>query len=245
MDKGIPVATTNSFDPAIYERNAISHTGQSSDAAAIGGEALAKCLIDKGVEGGSIVFPSTTTLGNVEVNRRVTAAFEATVKTLNDAGKLANFKIDAGPENIGIDVNKDDIVNSIVSLIESRGDVVGAFAANAFVTPALGDAVTQIGKAGEICAFRLRPRAEAAGADPLRRAYRRARAAALPAGLLAGDAALPDDRPRRRGAPISTPRRSWSPRRRSTPSASASRTRTRVRWTPPPLRGRGNREAAG
>jgi simple sugar transport system substrate-binding protein len=30
------------------------------------------------------------------VNRRVTAAFEATVKTLNDAGKLANFKVDAG-----------------------------------------------------------------------------------------------------------------------------------------------------
>ncbi len=153
MDKGIPVATTNSFDPAILNRSAISHTGQSSDAAAIGGEALAQCLIDKNVEAGSIVFPSTTTLGNVEVNRRVTSAFEATVKTLNDAGKLAAFKIDAGPENIGIDVNKDDIVNSIVSLIESRGDVVGAFAANAFVTPALGDAVTQIGKVGEICAF--------------------------------------------------------------------------------------------
>jgi simple sugar transport system substrate-binding protein len=87
------------------------------------------------------------------VNRRVTAAFEATVKTLNDAGKLANFKVDAGPENIGIDVNKDDPVGSIVGLFESRGDVVGAFAANAFVTPALGDAVTQIGKVGEICAF--------------------------------------------------------------------------------------------
>jgi len=153
LDKGIPVATTNSFDPEIYNRSGISHTGQSSDAAAIGGEALAKCLIDKGVEGGSIIFPSTTTLGNVEVNRRVTAAFEATVKTLNDAGKLEAFKIDAGPENIGIDINKDDPVGSIVSLIESRGDVVGGFAANAFVTPALGDAVTQIGKAGEICAF--------------------------------------------------------------------------------------------
>jgi len=153
MDKGIPVATTNSFDPEIYERNAISHTGQSSDAAAIGGEALAKCLIEKNVEGGSIIFPSTTTLGNVEVNRRVTAAFEATVKTLNDAGKLEAFKIDAGPENIGIDVNKDDIVPSIVSLIESRGDVVGAFAANGFVTPALGDAITQLGMQGKICAF--------------------------------------------------------------------------------------------
>ncbi|MBB5751206.1 substrate-binding domain-containing protein [Prosthecomicrobium pneumaticum] len=150
---GIPVATTNSFDPALAHRNQISHTGQSSAAAAVGGEALAKCLLDKGVEGGSIILPSTTTLGNVEVNRRVTAAFEAIVKTLNDAGKLANFKVDAGPENIGVDVNKDDIVNSIVSLIESRGDVVGAFAANAFVTPALGDAIAQLGMNGKVCAF--------------------------------------------------------------------------------------------
>jgi hypothetical protein len=133
------------------------------------------------------------------VNRRVTAAFEATVKTLNDAGKLANFKVDAGPENIGIDVNKDDPVGSIVGLFESRGDVVGAFAANAFVTPALGDAVTQIGKVGEICAFgfdlgpkqqeQIRSGALTGALGP----------AALPAGLLAGDAALPDHRPRRRG----------------------------------------------
>jgi simple sugar transport system substrate-binding protein len=150
---GIPVATTNSFDPNLYDRNAISHTGQSASAAAIGGEALVKCLMDKGVESGSIILPSTTTLGNVEVNNRITAAYEAIVKGLNDAGKLANFKVDAGPENIGIDVNKDDIVNSIVSLMESRGDVVGAFAANGFVTPALGDAVTQLGKEGQICAF--------------------------------------------------------------------------------------------
>jgi simple sugar transport system substrate-binding protein len=61
MDKGIPVATTNSFDPEILNRSAISHTGQQSSAAGIGGEALAKCLLDKGVESGSIIFPSTTT----------------------------------------------------------------------------------------------------------------------------------------------------------------------------------------
>jgi simple sugar transport system substrate-binding protein len=42
MDKGIPVATTNSFDPEILNRSAISHTGQLSTAAGIGGEALAK-----------------------------------------------------------------------------------------------------------------------------------------------------------------------------------------------------------
>ena len=38
---GIPVATTNSFDGGIYNRNGISHTGQDASAAAIGGEALA------------------------------------------------------------------------------------------------------------------------------------------------------------------------------------------------------------
>jgi simple sugar transport system substrate-binding protein len=151
--KGIPVATTNSFDPKIYDRSNISHTGQDASAAAIGGEALAKCLIDKKVEGGSIIFPSTTTLGNEEVNRRVTAAFEATVKALNAAGVLKNFKVDAGPKNIGIDVDKDNIVGSIVSLFESRKDVVGAFAANGFVTPALGDAIGQMKLNDKICAF--------------------------------------------------------------------------------------------
>ena len=150
---GIPVATTNSFDPNILNRSSISHTGQQSAAAAIGGEALAKCVLASGAKGGSIIFPSTTTLGNEEVNRRVTAAFEAAVKVLNDAGRLNDFKVDAGPENIGIDVNKDDIVNSVVSLIESRGDVVGGFAANGFVTPALGDAIAQLKLNGKVCAF--------------------------------------------------------------------------------------------
>ena len=91
-------------------------------------------------DGGAVIFPLTTTLGNEEVNRRVTAAFEATVKALNAAGTLKKYKVDAGPKNIGIDVDKDNIVGSIVYLIESRKNVVGAFAANGFVTPALGDA---------------------------------------------------------------------------------------------------------
>ncbi|HET9019121.1 MAG TPA: substrate-binding domain-containing protein [Acetobacteraceae bacterium] len=150
---GVPVATTNSFDPNIYDRSSISHTGQDASAAAIGGEALAKCLIAKGVKGGTIIFPNTTTLGNEEVNRRITAGFRATVKTLNAAGRLKDFKVDAGPQNIGIDVDKDAIVNSVVTLIESRKDVVGAMTANGFVTPALGDAITQLHKQGQICAF--------------------------------------------------------------------------------------------
>ena len=42
LDKGIPVATTNSFDGTLYDRSGISHTGQDASAAAIGGEALAQ-----------------------------------------------------------------------------------------------------------------------------------------------------------------------------------------------------------
>ena len=153
LDRGVHVATTNSYDGAIYNRNGISHTGQDASAAAIGGEAMAKCILDGGVSGGTIVFPSTTTLGNVEVNNRITAAFEATVKALNAAGKLGDFVVDAGPENIGIDVDKDNIVASVVSLIESRGDVVGAFAANGFVTPALGNAIAQLNVGDKVCSF--------------------------------------------------------------------------------------------
>ena len=153
LDQGIPVATTNSFDPTIYMRDSMSHTGQSAAAAAIGGAALAQCILDKGVEKGSILFPSQTTAGNVEVNNRVTAAFEAAVKALNDAGKLANFTVDAGTENIGIAVNDQDIAGSIVTLIESRGDVVGIFGPNGAVTPAIVDAVTQLKMENQICTF--------------------------------------------------------------------------------------------
>jgi simple sugar transport system substrate-binding protein len=150
---GIPVATTNSFDPGILNRSGISHTGQDASAAAIAGEALVQCLKDKGIESGSIVLPSSTALGNVEVNNRVTSAFNAIVKGLNDAGTLANFKVDAGPENTGVDTNPNDPVNGIVTLFESRGDVVGAFAGNNVFTPALAKAVAQVGKTGEICAY--------------------------------------------------------------------------------------------
>jgi simple sugar transport system substrate-binding protein len=153
LDKGIPVATTNSFDPTIYMRNAISHTGQSASAAAIGGEALAQCVIASGKTSGSIIFPSQTTAGNVEVNERVTHAFNATVAALDAAGVLGNFTVDAGPENIGIPVNDNDIPGSIVTYLESRGDVVGVFGPNGAVTPAIVDAVTQVGRQNDICAY--------------------------------------------------------------------------------------------
>jgi simple sugar transport system substrate-binding protein len=153
MSKGIPVATTNSFDPTIYSRNAIGHTGQPASAAALGGAAMVECILSSGVEKGSILFPSTTTLGNVEVNNRVTAAFEATVEGLKAAGRLEDFVVDAGPENIGIDVDATNVGGSVVSLIESRGDVVGIMGNNAILTPAIGAAVAQLGIADQICSY--------------------------------------------------------------------------------------------
>jgi simple sugar transport system substrate-binding protein len=149
---GIPVATTNSFDPNILHRNAISHTGQDASAAAIAGDALVACLMERGISGGSIILPNSTAMGNIEVNNRVTAAYNAIVKGLTAAGKLDAFKVDAGPEGVGVDADMNDPVNSIVSLIESRGDVVGAFAGNNVFTPALAKAVAQTGNTGKMCA---------------------------------------------------------------------------------------------
>jgi simple sugar transport system substrate-binding protein len=83
----------------------------------------------------------------------VVAAFDQVVKDLNAAGKLTNFTVDAGPEKIGIAVNDQDIPGSIVTLLESRGDVVGIFGPNGAVTPAIVTAITQTKKEGQICAF--------------------------------------------------------------------------------------------
>ena len=46
-----------------------------ASAAAIGGEAIVKCLIKNNIKGGSIMFPNTVPVGNIEVDNRVTAAF--------------------------------------------------------------------------------------------------------------------------------------------------------------------------
>ena len=150
---GIPVATTNSFDGTILNRSSISHTGQDASAAAIAGEALAKCLMERGIESGSIVLPSSTAQGNIEVNNRVTSAFNAIVKSLNNAGKLGAFKVDAGPQNTGIDTNPNDPVAGVVTLFELRGDVVGAFGGDALFTPAIAKASAQLGMTGKICAY--------------------------------------------------------------------------------------------
>jgi len=150
---GIPVATTNSFDPTILHRNSISHTGQSATAAAVAGDALVQCLVDRGITSGSIILPNDTAMGNIEVNNRVTSAFNAIVAGLSANGMLDSFQVDAGPENVGVSADMNDPANSIISLIESRGDVVGAFAGNNVFTPALASAVEQTGNTGKMCAY--------------------------------------------------------------------------------------------
>ncbi len=152
-ERGVVVATTNSFDGTLLDRSNISHTGQDASAAAIGGEAIVKCLIANKVKGGSILFPNTVPVGNIEVNNRVTAAFQATVKALKAANRLQDFKVDAGPNNIGVDVGTDITAGPIVQLIESRKDVVGLFGPNGGVTPAIGDAITQLKLNGKICSY--------------------------------------------------------------------------------------------
>ena len=95
------------------------------------------------------MLPGSTAAGNIEVNNRLRSAFEAIVTALKAAGMLDKFKVDAGPENTGIDTDLNDPVNAIVSLFESRGDVVGAFAGNNLFTPAIAKAVAQTGKTGK------------------------------------------------------------------------------------------------
>ncbi len=154
FELGIPVATTNSFDPTILNRDKISHTGQNGPAAAaIGARAMVACVIESGASGGTFLLPNTTTLGNVEVNNRALGAFEATVTSLEAAGRLGDFVVDAGPENIGVDIDPNNPSGSIVSLIESRGDVVGIMGFNGFVTPAIGDAVAQLGIGDNVCSY--------------------------------------------------------------------------------------------
>ena len=149
--KGIPVATTNSFDGTIYNRSGISHTGQ--DVRRSDRRRGARRLPDgEGYRSGSILLPSSTAMGNIEVNNRVTSAFNAIVAKLQEQGKR-ELQGRRRPENTGIDTNLNDPVNGIVSLFESRGDVVGALAGNNVFTPALAKAVAQMGKTGEICAY--------------------------------------------------------------------------------------------
>jgi simple sugar transport system substrate-binding protein len=110
---GIPIATTNSFDGKLLNRSAISHTGQDASAAAIGGEALVQCLIKNGVKGGSIIFPNTTTLGQRRGQQPHQGRLRGDGEVAQRRRPPARLQVDAGPQNIGIDVDANNVVASI------------------------------------------------------------------------------------------------------------------------------------
>lgn len=153
FELGIPVVTFNSYDPTIPFRNQISHTGQDASAAAIGGEALVQCLLENKVTKGTVLFPNSTTLGNIEVNNRVVHAARAVRDGLAKAG-LKGIKVDDG-QGIGVDVRPStaDATQDIVNLIQSTPDVVGLFGPNGSITPAVGNAVRITQKKETICSF--------------------------------------------------------------------------------------------
>ena len=101
-----------------------------------------------------MIFPSTTTLGNEEVNRRVTAAFEATVEGPQCRRRPAEVPGRRRAEEHRHRCRQGQYRRlDRQSLFESRKNVVGAFGANGFVTPALGDAVSQLKLNDKVCAF--------------------------------------------------------------------------------------------
>ena len=222
--RGIPVATTNSFDGTIRNRNGISHTGQDASAAAIAGEALVACLEQRGITKGSIILPNDTAMGNIEVNNRVTAAYRAIVAALKKSGKLANFKVDAGPESVGVSANMNDPVNSIISLIESRRRRGRCLRGQQRLHAGACQGRRANGKHRQDVRVWLRPGPGAAGGAAFRRAHWRARPATLPAGVLAGDAAVSSDRSRHLGSEPRHTRAARDQGNRRSRSASVSRT---------------------
>ncbi len=152
-ERGVVVATTNSYDGTLYDRSNISHTGQDASAAAIGGEAIVKCLLKNNVKGGSILFPNTVAVGNIEVNNRVTGGVPARRSRPSRPPTGCRTSRSTRDLTTSGSTSPDITPAPIVQLIESRKDVVGLFGPNGGVTPAIGDAISQLKLNGKICAY--------------------------------------------------------------------------------------------
>ena len=152
--KGIPVATTNSFDP--QHLRPLRHQPHRPGLGGGGDRRRgARQMPDRqgarGRLGDLPVDDHARQCGGQPPRHRRVRGDRQGAQRRRRARRTSRST--PGPKNIGIDVDKDNIVGSIVCLIESRGDVVGAFAANGFVTPALGDAVAQLKINDKVCAF--------------------------------------------------------------------------------------------
>lgn len=153
FELGIPIATTNSFDPTIPFRDQVSHTGQDAGASAIAGRALAQCLLDNNMTSGVVLLPNTIAGTNVEVNNRIKFAAGAIRESIANTPALSGIRVDDGPEGIGVDVSLETPTEDIINLIQATPNVIGLFGGNNITTPSIGDAVRTLGIADRTCAF--------------------------------------------------------------------------------------------
>ena len=114
-----------------------------------------KCLLDKGVESGSIMLPvidrDGQRRGQQPRHRGLQRDRQGTART---PASSTNFKVDAGPENVGVDADPQRSGERASCRCSNRAATWSAPSpANNVFTPALAKAVAQMGKTGQICAF--------------------------------------------------------------------------------------------
>ena len=154
LDKGIPVATTNSFDGTLYNRSGISHTGQDATRRGDRRRGAGAMRAGERRQGRLDHLPehdhARQCRGQQPDHRRLhrgrgdagaSPASSATSRSMPARRTSASTSTPTTRSG------------SIVSLIESRGDVVGVMGANGFVTPAIGDAVAQLNMGDKVCSY--------------------------------------------------------------------------------------------
>jgi simple sugar transport system substrate-binding protein len=150
FELGLPVATLNSYDPSLPRRNQISHTGQTASAAAIAGEAMVNDLLKRRVSNGTILILNDLNANADEVNDRVKFAGEA-VRNALKAKALTGISLNDG-QGLGVNVRNGN-TEDVLEVLRGTPDVVGVFAPNGQITPALSDAITALKKNNQISAF--------------------------------------------------------------------------------------------
>jgi simple sugar transport system substrate-binding protein len=109
--------------------------------------------MDKGVEGGSIVLPNDTAMGNIEVNNRVHRGLQRHRQEPDGGGKLDKFKVDAGAEGVGRHCRHERSGQFDRLAVRVARRCRRRLCGNNVFTPALAKAVAQTGNTGKICAY--------------------------------------------------------------------------------------------
>jgi simple sugar transport system substrate-binding protein len=150
FELGLPVATLSSYDPGLPRRNQISHTGQTASAAAIAGEALVNDLAKRRISSGTVLMLNDTTVNSEEVNDRLQFAAEA-IRAGLKAKNLVGITVNDG-QGKGVNVRNGN-PEDVLEVLRGTSDVVGVFAPNGQITPALAVAITTLKKNNQISAF--------------------------------------------------------------------------------------------